>query len=273
MAQQNTVLITGTSSGIGRTAAKLFQKNSWNVIATMRNPEEEKELNKLEGILVTRLDVIDSASIDSAVKAGIDRFGTINVLVNNAGFGAYGPLEATPIDRIRSQFDTNVFGVLQTIKALLPHFRSNRSGTIINISSIGGKIAFPLGTLYHGTKFAVEGLSEALSYEMAAIGVKVKLVEPGAVKTEFGGRSFNFNNDESLAEYQEIVGKTLAGFVPFNEKASDPMVVAEVIYTAATDGKDQLRYIAGEDAMSVLANRKSADDASFMKEIREMFSL
>lgn len=273
MTQQNTVLITGTSSGIGRTTARLFQQKGWNVIATMRKPEEEKELNKLRGILVTRLDVTDSASIESAVKAGVDRFGTIDVLVNNAGFGAYGPLEATPIDRIRRQFDTNVLGVLQTTKALLPHFRLNRSGTIINVSSIGGKIAFPLGTLYHGTKFAVEGLSEALSYEMAAIGVKVKLVEPGAVKTEFGGQSFNFNNDESLAEYQEFVGKTLAGFVPFNEKASDPMEVAEVIYTAATDGKDQLRYIAGEAAKSVLANRKAADDESFMKGIREMFSL
>ena len=273
MTQQNTILITGTSSGIGRTTAKLFQQKGWNVIATMRKPEDEKELNKLGGTLVTRLDVTDSASIEAAVKAGIERFGAIDVLVNNAGFGAYGPLEATPIDKIRRQFDTNVFGVLQTTKALLPHFRANRSGTIINVSSIGGKIAFPLGTLYHGTKFAVEGLSEALSYEMAAIGVRVKLVEPGAVKTEFGGQGFNFNNDESLAEYQEMVGKTLAGFVPFNAQASDPMEVAEAIYTAAADGKDQLRYIAGEGARSVLANRKAADDESFMKGIREMFSL
>ena len=273
MTQQNTILITGASSGIGRTAATFFQQKGWNVIATMRNPDKEKELSKLGSTLVTRLDVTDSASIDSAVKAGIERFGRINVLLNNAGFGAYGPLEATPMDKIRRQFDTNVFGVLQTTKVLLPHFRSNRSGTIINISSIGGKIAFPLGTLYHGTKFAVEGLSEALSYEMAAIGVKVKIVKPGAVKTEFGGQSFNFNNDESLAEYQQIVGKTLAGFVPFNEKATDPIVVSEVIYTAATDGKDQLRYIAGEEATLVLANRKSADDGSFMNGIRAMFHL
>lgn len=271
MTKQKTILITGASSGIGRTAAKLFQQKGWNVIATMRKPEEDKELNKLGSTLVTRLDVTDSDSIDLAVEAGIARFGTIEVLLNNAGFGAYGPLEATPIEKIKRQFDTNVIGVLQTTKALLPHFRSNRSGTIINISSIGGKVAFPLGALYHGTKFAVEGLSEALSYEMAAIGVKVKLVEPGGVKTDFGGRSFNFNNDDSLAEYQEIVGKTMAGFVTFNEKGSDPMVVAEVIYTAATDGKDQLRYIAGEDAKGVLTNRRSADDASFMNAFARCF--
>jgi short-subunit dehydrogenase len=110
------------------------------------------------------------------------------------------------MEKIRRQFDVNVIGLLETTKAVLPHFRANKEGIIINISSIGGKITFPLGTLYHGTKFAVEGRSEALSFEMEAIGVKVKIVEPGAIRTDFAGRSSDFNNDESMAEYQDIVG-------------------------------------------------------------------
>jgi len=154
-----TILITGTSTGLGRATAKIFQSKGWNVIATMRNPSDESELTQLERTLVTRLDVQDIPSIKSAVDAGLAKFGRIDALVNNAGYGAYGPLEATPLDKIRRQFDVNVLGLLATTQALLPHFRANRSGTIINISSIGGRMTFPLGTLYHGTKFAVEGLS------------------------------------------------------------------------------------------------------------------
>ncbi|MEO1522144.1 MAG: SDR family oxidoreductase, partial [Cyanobacteria bacterium J06633_2] len=187
-----TILITGSSSGIGKATAKYFQERGWNVIATMRSPEKEAELTQLDNILVTRLDVQDSASIMTAVEAGIARFGKIDVLLNNAGYGAYGLLEATPVEKIKRQFEVNVIGLLETTQAILPHFRANRDGMIINISSIGGKMTFPLGTLYHGSKFAVEGLSEALSFEMEAIGVKVKVVEPGMIRTDFGGRSFDF---------------------------------------------------------------------------------
>src|SRR5262249_51783053 len=202
-----TILITGASSGIGKATAKYFQQKGWNVVATMRTPEKEQELTSLDRVLVVRLDVQDAASIGRAVKAGIERFRKIDVLLNNAGYGAFGPLEATPMEKIRRQFDVNLIGLLETTKALLPHFRANRDGVIINISSIGGRMTFPLGTLYRGTKFAVEGVSEALSFEMAAIGVRVKIVEPGAIKTDFGGRSFDFNSDESLVEYQEYVAK------------------------------------------------------------------
>jgi NADP-dependent 3-hydroxy acid dehydrogenase YdfG len=180
-----TILITGSSSGIGRATATLFHEKGWNVVATMRRPESESELNKLDRVLVTRLDVIDLESIQAAVKQGLDRFGKIDVLLNNAGFGVFGPLEATPLEKIREQFETNVLGLLATTKVLLPIFRANREGMIINVSSVGGKITFPLGSLYHGTKFAIEGISEALSFEMAEIGVKVKIVEPGAVRTNF----------------------------------------------------------------------------------------
>jgi NADP-dependent 3-hydroxy acid dehydrogenase YdfG len=268
-----TILITGASSGIGRSTAKFFQAKGWNVIATMRSPEKETELTALDDVLVTRLDVLDHDSIDASVKQGIEKFGQIDVLLNNAGYGAYGPLEAFPMEKIRRQFDTNVIGLLVTTRAVLPHFRANKEGVIINISSMGGKVTFPLGTLYHGTKFAVEGLSEAMSFEMDAIGVKVKIIEPGMIKTDFGGRSLDFTNDESMAEYQEIIGKLMAAMEPLATLGSEPELVAEVIYQAATDGTDQLRYVAGPDAEQIIANRKAADDATFLKGIRAQFGL
>ena len=268
-----TILITGASSGIGKTTATYFAEKGWNVIATMRRPEDEQELTQVENILVTRLDVQDEDSITNAVKEGIERFGKIDVLLNNAGYGAYGLLEATPVEKIRRQFDVNVIGLLATTKALLPHFRANKDGVIINVSSIGGKMTFPLGTLYHGSKFAVEGLSEALSFEMAEIGVRVKIVEPGMIKTDFGGRSLDFSNDESLSEYQALVGKLWAAMEPLASSGSEPEVVAEVIYTAATDGTDQLRYTAGPDAKEIVAQRKVADDATFLGGIKAQFGI
>ena len=272
MAQEKTVLITGASTGIGKATALYFQQQGWNVIATMRNPEHGKELQVLDRVLVTSLDVTKSDSIQQAVKAGIDRFGSIEVLVNNAGFGAYGPLEATSMDTIRRQFDTNVIGLLETTKAVLPFFRAQHSGVIINISSIGGKVTFPLGTLYHGTKFAVEGMSESLAYEMQAIGVKVKIVEPGAIKTDFATRSFAFSNDESLTEYQKTVKGVMTAVEPMMANGAEPIVVAEVIFKAATDGSDELRYPAGSDAKPILDRRRSQDDRTFMKEILANFS-
>lgn len=268
-----TILITGASSGIGRATARYFQSNGWNVVATMRSPDRETELDQLENVLVTRLDVQDEASIHAAVAAGIERFGGIDVLLNNAGYGAYGVLEATPVEKIRRQFDVNVIGLLETTKAVLPHFRAKGAGTVINISSIGGKMTFPLGALYHGSKFAVEGLSEALSYELAAVGVKVKIVEPGMVNTDFGGRSFDFSNDESLVEYQELVGKVFAGFANAGSGASEPVVIAEVIYQAATDGSSKLRYPAGDDAHMLIGARKAQDDETFMQGMRAQMGL
>ena len=270
---RNTILITGASSGIGKATARRFQAEGWNVIATMRSPERESELTSLDRVLVTRLDVLDLASIKSAVDAGLQRFGRIDVLLNNAGYGAYGPLEATPLDKVRRQFDVNVMGVLAATQAVLPHFRRQRSGVIINISSIGGKITFPLGTLYHGTKFAVEGLSEALHYELLPLGVRVRIVEPGMVQTDFAGRSFDFSNDAAMTEYQPLVGAFMAALGPMAANASHPDAVAEVIFRAATDEGDQLRYEAGPDAEQLLAARRAADDPTFIGGVRAQFGL
>ena len=268
-----TVLITGSSSGIGKAAAKYFHEKGWNVAATMRKPENEEELNQLDNVLVTRLDVQDLSSINEAIEKSIEKFGKIDVVVNNAGYGAFGPLEATPRENIIRQFEVNMFGLLDVTRAVLPHFRKNRDGMIINITSIGGKMAFPLGTLYHGTKYAVEGISEALHYELSEIGCEVKIVEPGAIKTDFGGRSFDFNHDPELTEYQNIVDKLMSAIEPMMENGADPMVVAEVIFEAATDGKDQLRYTAGDDAVVFMANRKEQDDQTFMNGVRAMIDI
>src|ERR1044072_6225013 len=268
-----TIFITGASTGIGKATAQLFQSKGWNVIATMRKPENEKELTTLANVQLTELDVLDIDSIHNAVKAGIDKFGKIDVLLNNAGYGAYGPLESFTRDKIVRQFNTNVIGPLDVTKALLPHFRQNKSGVIVNISSIGGKITFPLGALYHGTKFAVEGISESLSYEVEQFGGHVKIVEPGAIATDFGGRSFDFSNDERITEYQPLVTKMLSTIPAMYQKASPGSVVAQVIYEAATDGTNQLRYTAGEDAKAIIANRKQLDDATFIGGMKSQFGL
>lgn len=270
---KQTILITGASSGIGAATARLFQSNGWNVIATMRNPESGKELAALDNVLVTKLDVLDLGSIENAVKEGISKFGKIDVLVNNAGYGAYGVLEAFSREQVARQFDTNVIGLIDVTKALLPHFRGNKIGIIINISSIGGKMTFPLGVLYHGTKFAVEGISEVLSFEVEQFGGRVKIVEPGAIATDFSGRSLDFSNDETLTEYQPIVGKILAGMPAFFANASPASVVADVIYEAATDGTTQLRYTAGDDAKAIIENRRQVDDATFAEGMKKQFGL
>jgi NADP-dependent 3-hydroxy acid dehydrogenase YdfG len=268
-----TILITGASSGIGKETAKLFQSKGWNVIATMRNPDNETELNQLPNILVAPLDVLDVNSIEKAVYLGIEKFGSIDVLLNNAGYGAYGPLESFSREKIQKQFNTNVLGLIDVTKAVLPHFRQNKKGMIINISSIGGKMTFPLGSLYHGTKFAVEGISESLSFEVESFGGQVKIVEPGMIATDFGGRSFDFSNDESQTEYQPIVGALMAAMPVMSQNASPASVVANVIFEAATDGKKQLRYTAGEDSKTLMANRKQFDDETFIGGIKSQFGL
>jgi short-subunit dehydrogenase len=268
-----TILITGASSGIGKETAKLFQSKGWNVIATMRNPENETELKQLENVLVAKLDVLDLDSIQKAFEEGIEKFGSIDVLLNNAGYGAYGPLEAFRREKIVRQFNTNVIGLLDVTKTVLPHFRQNKKGIIINISSIGGKMTFPLGSLYHGTKFAVEGISESLNYEVEQFGGQVKIVEPGMIATDFGGRSFDFSNDESMAEYKNIVNALMTAMPTMAENASPASVVAEVIFEAATDGKNQLRYTAGEDAKMLITNRQQYDDVTFIGGIKSQFGL
>ena len=261
---KKTVLITGASSGFGRSAAELFHKNGWNVIATMRSPEKETALTKLNGILISKLDVTDKASIQSAVKAGTEKFGTIDVLVNNAGYGAMGALEAATEEQIKQQFDVNLFGLIEVTKAVLPGMREQRSGVIINISSVGGRVTFPFCSLYHATKFAVEGLTESIQYELNPLGIYLKIVEPGGYKTEFAGRSMTLFGGNGIEDYQPKFDKFIKMLEhwPMSENLSE---VAGVIYTAATDGTEKLRYPVGHDAAQLIERRQQANDIEFKK--------
>lgn len=270
-----TIMITGSSTGIGRAAAIKFQQEGWNVIATMRSPEKETELNQLDNVLVERLDVQDQSTIDSAIKAGIERYGKIDIVLNNAGYGVMGTFESASSDAVRRQFDVNVFGLFDVTRSILPHFRANQSGMFINVSSVGGRMAFPIMPLYHATKFAVEGFSESLHYELAPIGVKVKVVEPGGVATDFGGRSLDFRHDDSLSEYNEFVSGVMGVFEHMMkpEAMSTPELVADIIFEAATDETDTLRYRAGADAEQFLTARQTLSDEEFFGMVRENLKL
>jgi NAD(P)-dependent dehydrogenase (short-subunit alcohol dehydrogenase family) len=186
-----TIVITGASSGIGKATARLFLSKGWNVVATMRNPAIERDLAEQARLKLLALDVQDPESPKAAVAEAIEAFGGIDVWLNNAGYRAFGPVEAGKREQVERQFDVNVFGLIGCVQAVAPHFRQRRAGVLINVSSIGGIMTLPGYSVYHSSKFAVEGLSEGLWYELGTLGIKVKVIEPGAIKTDFGGRSMD----------------------------------------------------------------------------------
>ena len=250
-----TIFITGSSSGIGKETARLFQKKGWNVIATMRDPQAEKELVNLTNVKVIQCDVTQQGSIEKAVREGLTVFKSIDVLVNNAGYYALGPLEATTYEQVKRQIDTNLFGLIDVTKNLIPHFRKQKSGVIVNLSSIAGIVSIPLQSLYHATKWGVEGFSEALRYELRQFNIHVKIIEPGVVKTDFYGRSMATLHDEKLDDYEHYSQKVINNILSNGEKGSLPLAVAETIYKAATDNSTRLRYPTG-NMKSMIALRK-----------------
>lgn len=273
---KKTVLITGTSSGFGKTTALRFARAGWNVVATMRRPEEERELTQVENIFVTALDVQDTASIARGVEAGIARFGRIDALVNNAGFGLFGIFEGTPREKIAEQFAVNVFGVMDVTRAVLPHFRENGGGLILNIGSGAGIFGLPMLSLYCASKFALEGFSEAVAYELAAQNIVVKMIEPGGVlSTRFGQRSGNeASHNEEFSAYDAFMahaGGVFAGLRATRTATEED--VAEVIYTAATDGTDRLRYVATKDIAPLVAARRETNEDNYMAMMRGQFAL
>ena len=271
---KKTVLITGTSSGFGKTAARLFAKKGWNVVATMRRPETEKELGGLEDMLVARLDVQDQSSIAEAIEAGIARFGRIDALINNAGFGLYGLFEATAVEKVREQFDVNVFGVMDVTRAILPHFRKNKRGLILNVSSGAGVFTLPMISLYCASKFALEGFSESLSYELASQNIIVKIIEPGGVvSTNFGKRSGReAAQNASLKDYDAFVARTNAIFAGLRAaRLASEEDVAEVMFEAATDGTDRLRYLATADIAPLVKARRETSEPEYIALMRSQF--
>ncbi|MCL1919043.1 MAG: SDR family oxidoreductase [Peptococcaceae bacterium] len=246
-----TVLITGASSGIGKETAKLFQAKGWNVIATMRNPQTEEELTKLENVKVIPCDVTNQESIKTAVAEGVATFGGVDVLVNNAGYYTLGPLEAATHEQIKRQLDTNLLGLIEVTQAVIPYFRKQKSGTIINISSIAGIVSIPLQSLYHATKWGVEGFSESLHYELRPFHIRVRIIEPGIIKTDFYGRSMTKLQDSALPEYEDYAKKVVNNIHANGEKGSSPEGVAQTIYKAAVSHRKKLRYSKGKLKMLI----------------------
>lgn len=246
-----TVFITGASSGIGKATAKYFAQNGWNVAATMRKPELETELTGVEHVLVARCDVTEPESIRQALAKTTEAFGGLDVLINNAGYDAAGPLEAAAEEQIRRQLDTNLLGTILTTKEALPYFRTQRSGVIINLSSVAGRLTLPLHTLYHATKWGVEGFSESLQYELKPFGIRVKLIEPGAIRTDFYSRSMTVMESETLPDYRAMTESLLEKLVHAGKNGSDPEHVARCIYRAANANSHKLRYTVGKGSMIV----------------------
>jgi NAD(P)-dependent dehydrogenase (short-subunit alcohol dehydrogenase family) len=233
-----TVFITGASSGIGQATDKLFLARGWNVAATARDPLHLPTETTPRRI-VLRVDVNDESTIAAAVAAALQRFGSIDVLVNNAGYGIFGPLEAIPSAQLTLQLQTNVVGVAAVIRQVLPSMRQRRSGVIINVSSVAGRIAVPFQSAYHASKFALEGLSESLRFELEVHGIRVKIVEPAHFKTDFVSRSLQWVKHRAYEPYLSYVINHVSDT---DRRAPSCEPVAEAIFRAAVDSSGRLRY-------------------------------
>jgi NAD(P)-dependent dehydrogenase (short-subunit alcohol dehydrogenase family) len=263
---EKVVLITGASSGIGKQTALLFQAKNWKVAATMREPGKADDLQKIVDLECFRLDVTEPESIKSAVAGTLEEFGRIDAVVNNAGYAVVGPFEATTEEQVRRQFETNVFGLMNVCREMLPYFREQKKGTIVNVASVGGRMTFPFYSLYHATKWAVEGFSESLQYELEPFNIRVKIIEPGPIKTDFYDRSQSIAKKEGLAAYDYLAARAIPNMQKAGESAPDGMVVAQTIYDAVTDGSKKLRYTV--NTRGILAARRLLPHAAFSRLIK-----
>lgn len=259
-----TILITGASTGIGRLTAIYFAEKGWNVAATMRTTEKGKDLLRYPTLKVFALDVLQESSIRQAVHDTISAFGGIDVLFNNAGYALVGAFEAMSAEQIQKQFETNVFGVMNVTRAVLPHFRAKRGGTIINTTSMGGLITFPLYSVYHATKWALEGFMESLQYELRPFQIKVKNIEPGAIKTDFD-QAIDY---VSTPDYESYTHTAHRNMLDTYKTAPTGEVVAEKVWQAAQDGSYRLRYPVGGVAPVLLFMRWLLPLGGFRKMVR-----
>ncbi len=245
-----TVLITGCSSGFGKLAVNTFRAGGWNVVATMRSPEKEAELTGLEGVLVTRLDVKDPQSIDAAFEQGAAAFGSIDAVVNNAGYGSNALFEQSPDASVRDIYETNVFGLMNVMRRALPDMRERGSGRIVNVTSMAGLMGLLGNSVYSSSKFAVEGLTEALALEYKPLGVRIVSVAPGAyLTTAFGANTDNYieSGDPQLVEHSQNVRDHFASIVS-GGTPQDPQEVADKIYECVTADEVPVHNPVGADA-------------------------
>lgn len=264
---QKAIFITGASSGLGKATAELFQAKGWHVIATMRNTDKETELNKLDNVTLLPLDVTDPQQIKIAVNQAIE-LKNIDVVFNNAGYGLMGSLEALSDEQVLREINTNLLGTIRVTQAFIPYFREKKQGLFINTTSMGGLFGFPLHAIYHATKFGLEGWAESMSFELGLHNIGIKTIAPGGISTDFIGRSLDRS---SHAAYQPLEDKLFSNIDSMMEAASTPGQIAAIVYEAATDGKDQVRYVAGQDANSLFARRLEIGSEEFRKEIRAQF--
>jgi len=261
-----TILITGASTGIGKLTAIYFAERGWNVSATMRTVEKGADLLKYTNIKVFPLDVMKEGTISQAITDTLQTFGSIDVIFNNAGYALVGAFEAMTEEQIRKQFDTNVFGVMNVTRAILPYFREKKSGIIINTSSMGGLITFPLYSIYHGTKWAIEGFMESLHYELRPFNIQIKNIEPGAIKTDFEN-SIEF---VSLDSYKEYVPKAHENMLDTYKSAPTGEIVAKEVFKAANDKSSRLRYPVGAQSPMLLFLRRTLPNTWFFAMVRSV---
>ncbi|WP_104383297.1 SDR family oxidoreductase [Sphingobacterium sp. HMA12] len=268
-----TIFITGASSGIGQATALYFANEGWNVVATMRSPEKQDILQNTDNVLVLPLDVENTKDIQSIIGKAITKFGTIDVLLNNAGFGQHGLFEATTAQQIQRQFAVNFFGTLEVTRAMLPYFRKQKSGSVITITSGVGRVTVPLVSTYAASKFALEGFFESLSFELASQNIKVKIIEPGNIATNFEQTTkANFATDESLTDYSEYLQEMDEVFKSiYSGGGSTTKDVAAAVFKAATDNTSVLRYVIGSDLQPLIDIRNGGTDEAYMNVLRNTF--
>ncbi|HYX55481.1 MAG TPA: SDR family oxidoreductase [Nitrososphaeraceae archaeon] len=275
-------VVTGSSSGIGFETALTSARNGFYTYATMRNLEKSKNITEIANteklpLQVVQLDVNDDRSVKDAIDKIVAENKRIDLLVNNAGYGLFGSLEDISIEEIKAQFETNFFGVIRVTQQVLPVMRKQNSGTIVNVSSVGGRIGIPVLSAYQSTKFALEGLSESMSYELEPFGIRVVIIEPGFIRTNIINSSTSAKKDlDSKSSYFSLTQKVKNHFKSMIENASSsspPEEVAKVILQAITSENPQLRYTVGNDAATIIQARMNMPDKEFKKMIMQNFSL
>ena len=265
----NTIFITGASTGLGKSTAKLFQARGWKVIATMRSPELETELNGLENLTLLPLDITNTEQVRQIVQQAIS-LGDIDVVFNNAGYGLIGPVESNSKEQIRSQFETNFFGTVWVIQEFIPYFRKKQGGLFINTTSLCGLTSNPQSAIYNASKWALQGLAESMSYDLAQFGIGIKNVAPGGIKTDFT-KAMQVSGDKA---YEATMAKMMEGFQDGTlMEFTEAELIAEVVYRAATDGEDQLTYPAGNDAVRLYAKRLAQGPEAYRKDLTAYLNL
>lgn len=263
-----TVFITGTSSGLGKLTAIRFARMGWNVAATMRTPENETELTAYGNIKIFKLDVTRVDQVQTAVEQAIAAFGKIDVVVNNAGMGTYGPLELAEEDSIDWQFAVNTRGPINVIRKFLPHFRANGGGMFINISSFMGiTTAVPLGSLYNMSKFALEGLTEGLYYELRPFNIELRLIEQGGSSGNNFRNNITWNKDENIRDYDEMMSKLekIMRSAEAGGELDDPQTIVDAIVAQATGESKKFRTVVGAAGNQLMALRNSVPIEQYLE--------